>query len=131
LPLLIRVPERIIGLLLVLLLALQVLTLLEMVARRTLAERAEEIAGLVPGNRKMKTARPTAERLLAAFSNLHLLVQRTGDQVQTHLVEELSPLQRAILELLHLDPSCYDLTARMSMPPPAEKLQTVLNTGET
>jgi transposase len=131
LPLLIRVPERIIGLLLVLLLALQVLTLLELVARRTLAERAEEIAGLVPGNRKMKTARPTAERLLAAFSNLHLLVQHTGDGVRTHLVEELSPLQRAILELLHLDPSWYDLTVCMRMPSANEKSQTVLNTGET
>lgn len=110
LPLLVRVPQRIVGLLVVLLLALQVLTLLELVARRSLAERKEELAGLVPGNPKMKTARPTAERLLAAFAGLHLLVQRVGSQVRTCLVERLSPLQRYILELLHLSPSCYDLT---------------------
>jgi transposase len=116
LPLLVRVPERIVGLLVVLLLALQVLTLLELVARRSLAERQEEIAGLVPGNPKMKTARPTAERLLAAFGNLHLLAQQAGSQVQTRLVESLSPLQRYILELLHLSPSCYDLTGAVGMP---------------
>jgi hypothetical protein len=66
LPLRVRVPERIVGLL-VLLLALQVLTLLELVAQRSLATRQEAIAGLVPGNPKMMTARPSAERLLAAF----------------------------------------------------------------
>jgi len=66
----------------------------------------------------MKTARPTTERLLAAFSNLHLLVQRTDDQVQTRLVEALSPLQQFILELLHLDSSCYDLTSTLSVPEP-------------
>jgi hypothetical protein len=59
--------------------------------------------------------RPTAERLLAAFGNLHLLVLRTGDQVQTRLVEPLSPVQRYILELLHLTPSCYDLTGAVGM----------------
>ena len=116
LPLLVRVPERIVGLLIVLLLALQVLTLLELVARRSLAERQEEIAGLVPGNPKMRTARPTAERLLAAFGNLHLLAQQAGSQVQTRLVETLSPLQRYILELVHLSPSCYDLTGAVGMP---------------
>jgi transposase len=118
LPLLVRIPERIVGLLVLLLLALQVLTLLELVARRSLAERREELAGLVPGNPKMRTARPTTERLLAAFSNLHLLVQRTGDQVQTRLVESLSPVQQAILALLHLDSSCYDLTRTVSLPEP-------------
>jgi hypothetical protein len=66
---------------------------------------------LVPGNPKMKTARPTAERLLAAFAGLHLLVQLAGTQMQTHLVETLSPVQQDILELLHLSPPCYDFTA--------------------
>jgi transposase len=116
LPLRVRVPQRIVGVLVLLLLALQVLTLLDLVARRSLAERQKEIAGLVPGNPKMTTARPTAERLLAAFGNLHLLVQRSGDQVQTCLVEGSSPLQRFILELLHLSPSCYDLTSAVGMP---------------
>lgn len=117
LPLLLRIPERIVGLLVVLLLGLQVLTLLELVARRSLAERKEEIAGLVPGNPKMRTATPTAERLLASFGNLHLLALPTGGQLQTRLVETLSPLQQYILELLQLSPSCYDLAATVTLPP--------------
>jgi hypothetical protein len=89
---------------------------LELLARRSLADRQEQIAGLVPGNPKMQTARPSAERLLAAFGNLHLLAQQAGSQVQTRLVETLSPLQRYILELLHLSPSCYDLTVTLRLP---------------
>lgn len=122
LPLLLRIPTRIVGLLVVLLLGLQVLTVLELVARRSLAERNEEVAGLVPGNPKLRTATPTAERLLAAFGNLHLLVITAGGQAQARLVEALSPLQRYILELLHLSPSCYDLATTFT-PPPAEAAQ--------
>ncbi|MCG8353452.1 MAG: hypothetical protein MI924_37275 [Chloroflexales bacterium] len=59
-PLLIRIPQRIIGLLVVLLLALQMLILRELVVRRSRADRQEELAGLAPGNPKMKIARPTA-----------------------------------------------------------------------
>lgn len=117
LPLLIRIPERIVGLLVVLLLGLQVLTLLELVARRSLAEHKEEIGGLVPGNPKMRTATPTAERLLAAFGNLHLLAVPVGGLLQTRLVETLSPLQQHILKLLHLPPSCYDLSTTVTLPP--------------
>ena len=94
LPLLIRIPVRSMGLLVVLLLGLQVLTLLELVARLSLAERNEEIAGLVPGNPKMRTAAPTGERLLAAFGNLHLLALPADGRLQTRLVETLSSLQQ-------------------------------------
>jgi len=40
--------------------ALQVLTLIEFVSRKELSERQEILSGLVPGNPKMKTPRPTA-----------------------------------------------------------------------
>ena len=42
------------------------------------AQNAKSISGLVPGNPKMKTSRPTAERLLSQFGNLHLLIQEKG-----------------------------------------------------
>lgn len=109
LPLALRLPERIRGLMLLLLVALQALTLLEFVARRSLAEHKETIAGLVPGNPKMKTDRPSAERLLAAFDNLHLLITETETTVSATLVEALTPLQQRILALLHLPTSIYDL----------------------
>jgi len=109
LPLFVRLLERIQGLMLLLMVALQALTLLEFVARRELDSRQETIAGLVPGNPKMKTARPTAERLLAQFTNLHLLVEETKTQVTGRLIETLTPLQRRILVLLNVPEAVYDI----------------------
>ncbi|NTV59410.1 MAG: IS1634 family transposase, partial [Deltaproteobacteria bacterium] len=100
LPIYLQLPERIQGLMLLLTVALQALTLLEYVIRRALAKQGETLAGLVPGNPKMKTARPTAERILSQFDNLHLLVKETSRKVSGFLVEQPSPLQCRILELL-------------------------------
>lgn len=116
LPLFLRIPERIIGLMLLLFVALQALTLLEFVARRNLQVQKEAIAGLVPGNPKNKTARPTAERLLAAFSNLHLVVETVGTLVNGYLNESLSLLQRQILALLELPETIFDFSFTLPLP---------------
>lgn len=110
LPIYLQLPERIQGLMFLLTVALQALTLLEYVIRRALAKQGETLAGLVPGNPKMKTARPTAERILSQFDNLHLLVNETSRKVSGFLVEQPSPLQCRILELLGLSPKIHDLT---------------------
>lgn len=110
LPLFVRLPARIKGLMLLLMVALQSLTLLEFVVRRELAERQETVAGLVPGNPKMETARPTAERILAQFTHLHLLVEETETQVKSCLIETLTPLHCRLLALLQVPETIYDLT---------------------
>lgn len=110
LPLYLHLPDRIRGLMLLLLLALQALTLIDFVAQRSLAEQETSLAGLVPGNPKMKTSRPSAERLLAVFDKLHLVIVETDGLVSGYLLESLSPLQSFILDLLHLSPSIYSLT---------------------
>ena len=110
LPLFVRIPARIKGLMLLLLVALQALTLLEFVAHRELARQGETLAGLVPGNPRLHTARPSAERLLAAFDYLHLLLTTATTHCEGHLVEPLSALQRRILALLQLPESIYQLT---------------------
>ena len=110
LPLFIRLPERIKGLMLLLFIALQVLTLMEFVVRRELAENQEKLAGLVPGNPKMTTARPTAERLLSQFKELHLLIEYKGSEITGRLVERLSPLQEKILTLLKVPRELYNLS---------------------
>jgi transposase len=110
LPIYLQLPERIKGLMLLLKVALQALTLLEYVVRRALDKEGETLAGLVPGNPKMKTARPTAERILSQFDNLNLLVKETSKKVSGVLVEKPSPLQCRILKLLGLSPKIYDLT---------------------
>ena len=58
LSLFLRLDERIRGLMLLLMVALQALTLLEFVSQRHLKANQEAIAGLVPGNPKMKTEHP-------------------------------------------------------------------------
>jgi transposase len=114
LPLFLRLAERIRGLMLLLLIALQCLTLLEFVAQRELAQRQETLAGLVPGNPKMKSARPSAERLLARFSGLHVLGERTGTRITGQIVEPLTPVQRRILALLGVPETIY--TANFCLP---------------
>lgn len=107
LPLFLRIPERIKGLMLLLSVALQAITLIEYVARRQLAAQQEELAGLVPGNPKMKTSRPTAERLLSQFTQLHLLIDESHSSVSGRLVEALNPIQLRILDLLGMPATVY------------------------
>jgi transposase len=116
LPLWIRLPERIRGLMILLLFALQALTLIDFVARRELARGEETLAGLVPGNPKMKTARPTAERMLARFQNLHLMIKHTQTSIVGEIVESLTPLQRRILELLGIPETVYEIEFSTAVP---------------
>ena len=76
LPLFLRPDERIKGLILLLTIALRVITLLESVIRRGLKKNNETLAGLVPGNPEMKTARPTTERILAQFKEINCLIEQ-------------------------------------------------------
>lgn len=106
LPLYVRLPERIRGLMLLLLMALQVLTLMEFVTQRTLAQRKETLAGLVPGNPTMKSSHPTAERMLARFSNLHFVSEQIGVQIIGRF-ESLTLVQQRILFLLDVPAAIY------------------------
>jgi transposase len=111
LPLHVRLPERIKGLMLLLTIALQAITLMEFVARRNLAATHQTISGLVPGNPRMKTDRPTTERLLAQFEGLHLLIEQTPNRIKLRLIEELNPLQIKILTLLNVSLNIYQLSS--------------------
>ena len=124
LPLFLRLDERIRGLMLLLMLALQALTLLEFVSQRQLKAKQETIAGLVPGNPKMKTDHPSAERILTQFEGLHLLVEETDTLVSAKMVEELTPVQRRLLTLLDIPETVYALG--FSLPDP--KFLDVLGT---
>ena len=110
LPLFIRLPERIKGLMLLLTIALQILTLIEFVSRKELSKSNDSIAGLVPGNPKMKTKKPTAERLLSAFGNFHLLIEENRRNVKGVVVEGLSTLQKKILSILKLPETIFNLS---------------------
>jgi transposase len=114
LPLFLHIEQRIRGLMLLLLIGLQVLSLIEWQARRTLAAEQATLAGLVPGNPKLATAQPTAERLLRMFTNLHLLIHQVGEERLGQVLEALTPLQQRILHLLQLPATLYRFQARLS-----------------
>jgi transposase len=107
------------GLVRLLSIALRVLTLLEGVVRRRLAQPDEApLVGLAPGNPTRATRRPTAERLLAAFQNLTLTVLHTPTAITRHLTP-LSPLQQRLLALLGCPSDTYTcLTVAHEPQPP-------------
>ena len=122
LPLFLRLDERIRGLMLLLMVALQALTLLEFVSQSQLKANQETIAGLVPGNPKMKTDHPSAERILAQFEGLHLFIEETETHLNARMIEVLTPVQQHLLALLNIPETIYALnscqTVQKSLDPP-------------
>jgi len=105
------------GLIRLLSIALRVLTLLEFVVRRQLAEEGSELAGLYAGNPKRTTARPTAERLLEAFKEITLTVIQESQRTIRHLTP-LSTVQGRILALLDFSTDVYTRLGVHSLKPP-------------
>ncbi|RMF46300.1 MAG: IS1634 family transposase [Anaerolineae bacterium] len=105
------------GLIRLLSIGLRVLTLLEFLVRRRLAQEQSQLTGLYAGNPKRATARPTAERLLAAFKGLTLTLIVEPNRHLRHLTP-LSDLQHRILNLLDFSPEVYTrLTTNFVKPP--------------
>jgi len=105
------------GLVRLLSLALRVLTLLEFVVRRQLAQEGAALAGLYAGNPKRATTHPTTERLLEAFQEITLTLVIEPHQTRRH-VTALSPLQRRVLALLEFTPTIYTKLCGDSSDPP-------------
>jgi hypothetical protein len=97
--------------------ALRVLTLLECVVRRRLTAEGTKLHGLSAGNAQRETARPTAERLLEAFSEMTLTIIKEPQQTLGHL-SALSPLQQRMLDLLGFSSELYTKLCTVSAEPP-------------
>jgi transposase len=98
-------------------LALRILTLMEFVVRRQLAQEGAALAGLYAGNPKRVTTHPTTERLLEAFQEMTLTMVREPHQTRRH-VTALSPLQQRVLALLEFTPTIYTQLGGDSQEPP-------------
>jgi transposase len=116
-PMYLRSDERVKGLIHLLTIGLRVLTLLEFIVRRRLAQEHTTLAGLYADSPKHATARPTAERLLEAFKGVTLTIIHLGEQTHRHLTP-LSDLQQRILALLDLSPDVYAGISAISTQPP-------------
>ena len=107
-PLFVKRNDQIEGLTYLLTLGVRVLTLMEFVLRRCLEQEQTELPSLHPENRKKTTSKPTAERILKAFSGMSLTILKNaaGEEIGRWLTP-LSALQQEILKGLALDTSLY------------------------
>lgn len=103
LPIYFRDEEKIKGLMFLLTIALRVFTLMEFVVRRQLHQSQSSLAGLYEGNPKRSTNRPTAEKMLRAFSNITLYIHRDGQKE----ISFLNDVQQEILKLMNIPQSIY------------------------
>ncbi len=103
LPIYFQDEERIRGLMFLLTIALTLFTLMEFLVRRQLGLTQQSLSGLYPGLPKRQTSHPTAEKLLAAFSELTLYLYPDGSREIT----ALNSLQRQILHLMKIPESIY------------------------
>ena len=105
-PMYLQREDHIKGLIRLLSIGVRLLTLLEFVVRKHLAETSEALCGLYAGNAKRSTAHPTAELLLEAFKNIPLLIiPQNGHPIR--YLNPLTELQQRILELLGYPADIY------------------------
>jgi hypothetical protein len=101
-PLFVTSNQRIVGLITILGIALLVFSLIEREARRTLGAGVK-LPGLLAGH---VAARPTGENVLKALREIALVrVSIAGEPHQW--VADLTPLQRQLLELIHVPEAAY------------------------
>lgn len=98
-PMFLEKPERMAGLLCILVWALMVLALMERQTRRSL--NGKPMYGLYPENRPSPA--PTGPAILNAFSTLCIVIVKDHGEVSRRLAE-LNPIQRKLLHLLGIPP---------------------------
>jgi hypothetical protein len=86
----------------------RVLTVMEFVVRQSLQRDHAKLPDLHPENKQKRTDKPTAERLLKAFSKVSLtLIETPAGEVILRQVTPLSAVQEEILKRLGLSLSLY------------------------
>jgi transposase len=130
-PLFVKLPEQVLGLTRLLLIALRVLTLMEIVLRAELAASGEKLAGLHEGQKNKKEGKPTAKRMLKAVSGLEMTLSliEMGER-QWWYLPALPHLLARVLELLGLPTSLYtNLSNPSSCSPPRPLAPFVLDSS--
>jgi len=107
-PLFVKLNEQIEGLTYLLTLGVRVLTVMEFVLRRSLAQDQARLPNMHPENKQKRTDKPTAERILQAFAGVSLTIieHATGEEILRRLTP-LSGLQKDILQRLGLGTNLY------------------------
>ena len=106
-PLYVREEDQVDGLTKLLMIALRVLTFIEVVVRGRLAEGQEELQGLYEGQPNRQTAQPTAKRLLRAVARMEITLAHVESRGTLWWLTPLPPLLDRILALLRLPRKLY------------------------
>jgi transposase len=108
-PLFVKCNDQLEGLTYLLTLGVRVLTVTEFVLRRSLETEQASLPGLHPENKHKRTDKPTAERILKAFTGVSLTIIKhaTGEAILRRLTP-LSAVQKDILQRLGLGASLYE-----------------------
>ena len=107
-PLVVKRDDQIQGLTSLLTWGVGVLTVMELILRRSLQQEQATLPGLPLENRNQQTHKPTAERVLKAFDKISLTIIKdaAGNEIRRWLTP-LSVVQQDILYRLGLDPELY------------------------
>lgn len=116
-PMFLQREDHIKGLMRLLSIGLQLLTLVEFQVRRSLLPEQRELAGLYAGNPKRSTPHPTAEKLLASFKEITLVLIHARGEVYVDLTS-LNLLQQRILQLMNFSTEIYTRLGPQSDDPP-------------
>jgi transposase len=107
-PLFVKKEGQIKGLTRLVMLALRVLTLIEIVVRAKLAETGEKLPGMHEGQKNKQEGRPTGRRLLRGIARLQLTLSEVVYQgVASWHLPPLPTLLLRVLALLGLSPTLY------------------------
>jgi transposase len=107
-PLFVKLNDQIEGLTYLLTLGVRVLTVMEFVLRRSLETAQASLPGLHPENKHKRTDKPTAERILKAFSAISLtIIKNAAGEDLLRRLTPLSGLQEDILQRLGLGTTLY------------------------
>jgi transposase len=109
-PLYLQDEGRIGGLVYLLSLALRLLTLLEWVVRQRLWQEGTELQGIYAGQPGRKTARPSAELLLATMKTISVSVVDVNGQLHA-LLSPLTEVQKRLIALWDMPPDLYEKVA--------------------
>src|SRR6266446_6272187 len=107
-PLFVKLNAQIEGLTYLLTLGVRVLTVTEFVLRRSLETAQASLPGLHPENKHKMTDKPTAERILKAFSDISLtIIKNAAGEYILRRLTPLSGVQEDILQRLGLGTALY------------------------
>jgi transposase len=108
-PLFVKCNDQLEGLTYLLTLGVRVLTVTEFVLRRSLETEQASLPDLHPENKHKRTDKPTAERILKAFTGVSLtIIKHATGEVIVRRLTPLSAVQKDILQRLGLGASLYE-----------------------